>query len=66
MLEEAGSSWDKIVDVTSFLTNMKADFGTYNRVYAEYFKTNQPARTTVEIGALPTPIAFEVKVIATV
>ena len=66
VLEEAGSSWDKIVDVTSFLTNMKADFATYNRVYAEYFKTNQPARTTVEVGALPTPIAFEVKVIATV
>src|SRR5437762_10809778 len=66
VLEEAGSSWDKIVDVTSFLTDMKKDFGTYNRVYAEYFKTNQPARTTVEVGALPTPIAFEVKVVATV
>jgi 2-aminomuconate deaminase len=66
VLEEAGSSWDKIVDVTSFLTNMKKDFQTYNRVYAEYFKTNQPARTTVEVGALPTPIAFEVKVIATI
>jgi 2-aminomuconate deaminase len=68
VLEEAGSSWDKIVDVTSFLTNMKKDFGTYNRVYAEFFPAggSQPARTTVEIGALPTPIAFEVKVIATV
>ena len=66
VLEEAGSSWDKIVDVTSFLTNMKQDFQTYNRVYAEFFKTNQPARTTVEVGALPTAIAFEVKVIATV
>jgi 2-aminomuconate deaminase len=66
VLEEAGSSWEKIVDVTAYLTDMKRDFGTYNRVYAEYFKTNQPARTTVEVGALPTPIAFEVKVIATV
>src|SRR5690349_5021418 len=46
VLEEAGSSWEKIVDVTSFLTNMRKDFATYNRVYAEYFKTNQPARTT--------------------
>jgi 2-aminomuconate deaminase len=68
VLEEAGSSLDKIVDVTSFLTNMQKDFGTYNRVYAEFFPagSSQPARTTVEIGALPTPIAFEVKVIATV
>ncbi|MGP8215309.1 MAG: RidA family protein [Bacteroidia bacterium] len=66
VLEEAGSGWDKIVDVTVFLTNMKADFATYNRVYAEYFKENQPCRTTVEIKSLPTPIAIELKVIATV
>lgn len=66
VLEEAGSGWDKIVDVTVFLTNMKADFATYNRVYAEYFKDNQPCRTTIEIKSLPTPIAIELKVIATV
>ena len=66
VLEEAGSSWDKIVDVTVFLTNMKADFATYNRVYGEYFKENQPCRTTIEIKSLPTPIAIELKVIATV
>jgi 2-aminomuconate deaminase len=68
VLEEAGSSWDRIVDVTSFLTDMKRDFSAYNRVYAEFFPagSSQPARTTVEVGALPTPIAFEVKVIATV
>ena len=66
ILEDAGSSWDKIVDVTVFLTNMKKDFATFNRVYAEYFKENQPCRTTIEVGALPTPIAIEVKVIATV
>lgn len=66
VLEEAGSGWDKIVDVTVFLTNMKADFATYNRVYAEYFRGNQPCRTTVEIKSLPTPIAIELKVIATV
>lgn len=70
VLEEAGSSWDRIIDVTVFLTDMKRDFAVYNRVYAEYFKSNQPTRTTVEVGALPTagnaPIAFEVKVIATV
>ncbi len=65
IVEEAGSSWDKIVDVTVFLTNMKNDFATYNKIYAEYFADNQPCRTTVEVGALPTPIAIELKVIAT-
>ncbi len=66
ILEAAGSSWKKIVDVTVFLTNMKDDFQTYNRVYAEYFAENQPCRTTVEINCLPTPIAIELKVIATI
>lgn len=66
ILEDAGSSWDKIVDVTVFLTDMKADFPTYNRIYAEYFKDNLPCRTTVEISSLPTPIAIELKVIATI
>ena len=66
ILEDAGSSWDKIVDVTVFLTNMKDDFKTYNRLYAEYFKDNQPCRTTIEINCLPTPIAIELKVIATI
>ena len=65
-LEEAGSSWDKIVDVTVFLVNMKRDFVTFNRIYAEYFKENPPCRTTVEVTALPSPIAIELKVIATV
>ncbi len=66
ILEDAGSSWDKIVDVTVFLTNMKDDFQIYNRIYAEYFAENQPCRTTVEINKLPTPIAIELKVIATI
>jgi 2-aminomuconate deaminase len=66
IVEEAGSRWQNIVDVTVFLTNMKQDFVAYNRIYAEYFKDNQPCRTTVEVGALPTPIAIEVKVIATI
>jgi len=64
VLEDAGSSWNDIVDVTVFLTNMKDDFETYNRLYAEYFKDNQPCRTTLEIKSLPTPIAIELKVIA--
>lgn len=66
ILEDAGSSWDNIVDVTVFLTNMKDDFAAYNRIYAEYFAQNKPCRTTVEINALPTPIAIELKVIATI
>jgi len=64
ILEDSGSSWDKLIDVTVFLTNMKNDFKTYNRIYAEYFKDNEPCRTTVEIKSLPTPIAIELKCIA--
>lgn len=66
ILEEAGSAWDRIVDVTVFLTNMKDDFAAYNRIYAEYFKENLPCRTTLEVNRLPTPIAIELKVIATI
>ena len=64
ILEESGSSFDKLVDVTTFLTDMKRDFKTYNRVYAEYFKDSQPCRTTVEVNALPSPICIELKCIA--
>ena len=64
ILEDSGSSWDNIVDVQVFLTNMKDDFKIYNKIYAEYFKDNQPCRTTIEIKSLPTPIAIELKVIA--
>jgi 2-aminomuconate deaminase len=66
ILEDAGSSWDKIVDVTVFLTNMKDDFPTYNKLWAEYFAENPPCRTTLEINCLPTPIAIELKVLATI
>ncbi len=66
ILEDSGSSWDKIVDVTVFLTNMKDDFAVYNKIWAEYFKENPPCRTTIEINKLPTPIAIELKVIATI
>lgn len=64
-LEETGSGWNKIVDVTVFLVDMKRDFQTFNRIYAEYFKDNMPCRTTVEVNALPSAIAIELKVIAT-
>ena len=68
VLEDAGASWNDIVDVTVFLTDMK-DFPVYNRIYAEHFAGDgkpNPTRTTVEVGALPTPIAIELKVIACV
>lgn len=64
VLEECGASWSDIVDVTVFLTNMKKDFPVFNRIWAEYFKENPPCRTTIEVNALPTPIAVELKVIA--
>ena len=64
VLEDAGASWKDIVDVTVFLTDMSADFPAFNRLYAEHFATNRPTRTTVEVGALPTPICVELKVIA--
>ena len=66
ILEDCGSCWENIVDVTVFLTNMKSDFETYNKLYANYFSSPFPSRTTVEINCLPTPIAIELKVIATI
>ena len=66
ILEESGSKWDNLVDVTVFLTDMERDFDTYNRIYADYFKSNQPCRTTVGVTSLPTPIAIELKCIATI
>ena len=66
VLEASGSSWEKIIDVTVFLTHMKDDFAVYNKVYGEYFRNVQACRTTVEVKSLPTPIAIELKVIATI
>ena len=66
VLEASGSSWEKIIDVTVFLTNMQRDFERYNKIYNQYFKDVQACRTTVEVKSLPTPIAIELKVIATI
>jgi 2-aminomuconate deaminase len=66
VLESAGSTWNQIVDVTVFLTNMKDDFPKYNKIYNDYFSDVQACRTTVEVKSLPTPIAIELKVIATI
>ena len=64
VVEDAGAQWEDVVDVTVFLTDMKKDFGSFNRVYEQYFGEIRPSRTTVEVGALPTPIAVELKVVA--
>jgi 2-aminomuconate deaminase len=66
VLEDAGSSWERIVDVTVYLTDMRRDFPTFNQLWSEYFTENRPARTTLEVNRLPTPIAIELKVIATI
>lgn len=68
ILEASGSRWENLVDVTVYLTNMKKDFATFNKIYATYFPDphTQPCRTTVEVNALPTPIAIELKCIATI
>lgn len=65
VLEQAGSRWENLVDITVFLTDIRKDFATYNRLYADYFREHQPCRTTVEVNRLPTPIAIELKCIAT-
>ena len=66
VLEDSGSAWEKIVDVTVFLTDIESNFSTFNEVYGEHFASCRPTRTTVEVSRLPTPIAIELKVIATV
>lgn len=66
VLEDAGSKWENLVDVTVFLTNIERDFKIYNRVYAEYFADANPCRTTVEVNRLPTPISVELKCLATI
>lgn len=64
VLESAGATWTDLVDITVYLTNIRDDFNSYNKVYAEYFSTDGPTRTTVEVSRLPTPIAIELKCIA--
>jgi len=66
ILEDAGSAWENIIDVTVFLTSIERDFQRFNEVYREYFGGAKPCRTTVEVNRLPTPIHVELKVIATI
>ncbi len=64
VLEASGANWHDLVDITVFLTDMQRDFAAYNRLYAEYFKDVDACRTTLGISALPTPIAIELKCVA--
>ncbi len=66
ILEDAGSNWENLVDITVYLTDMEKDFAVFNRIYREYFTDNQPCRTTVGVSRLPTKIAIELKCIATI
>lgn len=65
VLDSANAAWDDLVDITVYLTDIKKDFATYNKIYGEYFSSDGPCRTTVEVNRLPTPIAIELKCIAT-
>jgi 2-aminomuconate deaminase len=66
VLESAGAKWSDLVDVTVFLTDIRSDFDTFNRIYSDYFGADGPCRTTVEVERLPTPIAIELKCIAVI
>jgi 2-aminomuconate deaminase len=68
VLQASGASWEDLVDVTVYLTDMARDFKIYNQVWAEHFPNpaTAPCRTTLGITALPTPIAIELKCIAAV
>ena len=62
VLAEAGTSFEKVVKTTCFLSDM-ADFAAFNAVYAEYF-TSKPARSCVAVKTLPKNVLVEVEVIA--
>ena len=64
LLEEAGSSFDKVVKTTCFVADM-ADFAAFNNVYAQYF-TSKPARSCIAAKALPKGVLCEIEVIAEV
>ena len=65
VLDSAGAEWRDLVDITVYLTDIPRDFDTFNRIYGEYFSVDSgPCRTTVEVNRLTTPIAIELKCIA--
>ncbi len=65
VLEEAGSSFDKVVKTTVFLTDMN-DFAVVNEVYGRYFKKDMPARSCVQVAKLPKGATVEIELIALV
>ena len=64
VLEACNLEMKNVVDIMVFLTNMENDFKKFNEIYGEYLKGYEVTRTTIEVGALPTPIAVEFKVVA--
>ena len=64
ILEAAGLDMSNVIDIMVFLTNMERDFKKFNSIYSQYLESYETTRTTVEVGALPTPIAVEFKVVA--
>lgn len=65
ILEAAGTSLDKVVKTTVFMVNL-GDFAAMNEVYATYFTANPPARSTVQVSALPVGAQVEIEVVALV
>jgi 2-aminomuconate deaminase len=64
ILGAAGLNMSNVIDIMVFLTNMERDFKKFNSIYAQYLEGYETTRTTVEVGALPTPIVVEFKVVA--
>ena len=64
ILGAAGLNMSNVIDIMVFLTNMERDFKKFNSIYAQYLEGYETTRTTVEVGALPSPIAVEFKVVA--
>ncbi|MCR1973647.1 RidA family protein [Clostridium sporogenes] len=63
VLEEAGTSFEKVVKTVIFLKDMN-DFAAVNEVYAKYFKENPPARSCVQVGKLPKDALVEIELVA--
>lgn len=64
ILEASNSSLNHVVKVNAFLTDMAAQFGEFNSVYAKYFNEHKPARSCVAVKELPLGVALEVEVVA--
>jgi len=65
VLKEAGSSFDRVLKATVYVTSL-SNFAALNAIYAEYFGTHKPARTTIEASALPKGGAVEIDLVALV